>query len=607
MKTRIKKTIAFLVADIVILASTMVFSFLLRFDGVIPAEYIAYIPYYIGLSLLLTLPLLFWRKLYSFTWIFVSLNEIIELFKVILLSGVLFYGVYAAFMKTDMFTGFPRSIIILHYSLAFLLLGGLRSAKRIALLLIHSNPSDKDKKNAFIIGAGERAEELVRTLQRRSNGYRLLGILDDDLEKQGTLLHGIKVLGTISQLPDIAPLERIEALIIALPDEDRTSLKKTLILARKLAITDIKILPTLHETLSGKNAVETLRSVQVEDLLGRQVAKIENKELEQFIKGKRILITGAAGSIGSELCRQIGRFDPRSLHVLDQEESNLFTLVQLLTSDHPNLTIHSYIADIRNAKKISSLMEKIKPHMIFHAAAYKHVPLMEQFPEEAIATNVFGTLHLAKAAIQAKVEKFVLISTDKAVRPVSVMGKTKKLAEMIVQAYNGQYATQFVSVRFGNVLGSRGSVLPIFQEQIRRRLPITVTDERMTRYFMTAPEACLLVLEAAASGSGGEIFVLDMGKPVKIVDLARELIRLSGLKPDRDIPIVYTKARPGEKLFEDIFNNEEGMIATQYQKVFRAKTTYHLNESSFLKRVENLKTYMQDSGQLAKEFIKLVG
>lgn len=603
---RRKKIFLFLVADVMLISSALLFSFLLRFDGTIPQKYYPFIRYYIGISAALTIPLLFWRRLYSFTWAFVSLNEIVELLKVTVASGLLFTLLYYLFQDTSLFKGFPRSIIILHYSLIFLFLGSIRSAKRIFLLFLNRNPFSGDKKNALIIGSGERTDELIRTLQKNSREFNLVGILDDDPEKHLTILHGVNVLGEIAMLPDIAKIHNVQSVIIALPDAGRKTIQRTISLARKSNITDIKIIPTLYEVLQGKLTPETLRSVRVEDLLGRKVAHIETAQIAKFLKGKDVLITGAAGSIGSELCRQITPFNPRTLNLLDYEESNLFHTANLLKIDAPSQSIKTFLADIRNEDKIGYLIGQIRPQIVFHAAAYKHVPLMEEFPEEAVMTNVFGTLQVARATIKVGAEKFVLISTDKAVRPISIMGKTKKLAEMLVTALNERNPTNFVSVRFGNVLGSRGSVVPLFQEQLRRKGPITITDPRMTRFFMTAPEACLLVLEAGALGEGGEIFVLDMGKPVKIVELARELIRLSGFKPDRDIPIVYTKPRPGEKLFEDIFNEEEDMTATRYQKIFRAKTTYRINPGIFFNQLDKLKTYVHDRARLNEELTKLI-
>lgn len=606
MKHRAKKILLFLIADIILIAGAMIASFLLRFDGEIPAVYRGDVPYYIIISVLIIIPLLFWRRLYSFSWSFVSLNEIIDLFQAIILSALFFWIAYYLFQRTPLFLGFPRSIIIVHHALAFLSLGGLRSAKRISsLLLVQRGRTRGELKNTLIIGAGERADEFIRTLYKEKNGYNVIGILDSDPEKKSTLLHKIKVLGSIELLQSVAAAENIETIIIALSDAENETIKRTVSLARESNITDIKIVPTLYEVLSGNITAQNLRPIQVEDLLGRRVARIETEEISRFIKGKTILVTGAAGSIGSELSKQIIRFDPKKLYLLDQEESNLFDVARSLEGESNPARVYPVIADIRNKKRIKKLFKTMSPHIIFHAAAYKHVPLMEEFPQEAIATNILGTLNVSKAAVASGTKKCIIISTDKAVRPISIMGKTKKLAEMIGQALNSKNGTQFVSVRFGNVLGSRGSVLSIFQDQIKRRKPVTVTDPRMARYFMTAPEACLLVLEAASSGEGGEIFVLDMGKPVKIVDLAKELIRLSGLEPDRDIPIVYTMPRKGEKLFEDIFNTSENMTETMYQKIFRAKTTYSFQPEQFLGDIENLKNHLYNSPELLKILSKL--
>lgn len=608
MQNRVKKISLFLLSDIAMIALAMVLSFLLRFDGDIPARYEQHLYFYILLGIVFTVPLLFWRKLYSFTWSFVSLHEIIELLNVTVMSSILFYGAYFIASRTPLFLGFPRSIIIIHYSLLFLFLSALRSAKRVILIIANRASSHNALKQTLIIGANSSAEELIRILKGKGkeNIYHIVGILEEDKEKHNTFLHGIKVLGNIAKLPEIARKYNIETLIVALPEASRKTIKKTISLANEAEIKDIKIVPSFYEMVNGTLAGQNLREIRAEDLLGRKVARIETEEIKSFMNGKKILITGAAGSIGSELCRQIRAFTPSHLYLLDYEESNLFDLIRSLESEHNFSSLHTIIADVRNEKKINILLDDIRPHIIFHAAAYKHVPLMEKFPEEAVMTNVFGTFSVAKAAIKSGVEKFILISTDKAVNPISVMGKTKKLAEMIMRALDKTSSTKFISVRFGNVLGSRGSVLPIFQEQIKRRVSLTVTHPSMARYFMTAPEACLLVLEAAASGQGGEIFVLDMGKPIKISELAKELIKLSGLKPDKDIPIVYTKPRTGEKLFENIFSDKEDMLATRYQKIFKTKSSYHIEKDSFLNEMENLKKYTEDAPQLISMLTKLI-
>lgn len=607
---RLKKTFSFLLTDIVIVVASMLLSFLLRFDGTIPALYEPSIPFYVALSLALTIPLLFWRRLYAFTWAFISLDEIIEVLKVATTSGLLFFAAYAIFQGYPFFRSFPRSIIIIHHALLFLFLGFLRAAKR-ALLIIKPRREENQMKHTLIIGAGESADELIRIMQRsknghKRNGYAIMGILDDTPEKQKTLLHGVDVLGPIDALPMVASKYEIQTIVIALSESESNAIRKTITLAKKAKISDIKIIPSVYEVLDSKLSVDQLRPVRVEDLLGREPTKIETQAIESFLHNKRILITGAAGSIGSELCRQIAKFSPRALHIVDYEESNLFNLARVLELEYPHLAIVPSIADVKNRVKMETLIEQAKPHTIFHAAAYKHVPLMETFPEEAVATNAFGTLCVAKAALKAHVEKFVLISTDKAVHPVSVMGKTKKLAEMIIGSLNGQGKTHFVSVRFGNVLGSRGSVLPIFEEQIKRRLPLTITHPKMTRFFMTAPEAALLVLEAATLGEGGEIFVLDMGKPVKIIDFAKEFIRLYGLEPNKDIPIVYGKPRPGERISEILLTNEEGVSATRYQKIFRAKSNHKIGRKELFLRLKHLKTCLSDSELLKKELTKIV-
>src|SRR3989344_4937927 len=342
-------------------------------------------------------------------------------------------------------------------------------------------------------------------------------------------------------------------------------------LGRKAGLQNIQIVPPLAELIGGQISIRELRQVQVEDLLGREQVSLDQEAIKKFVAGKKVLVTGAAGSIGAELSRQIARFSPSSVILLDQDETGMFWISRELHERFPQIERHAIVADIRDEQKMRSMLELHKPDIIFHAAAYKHVPLMEAQADEAVKNNVFGTFTVASLAIECGVEKFVFISTDKAVNPTSTMGATKRVGEMICQMLNAKDHTKFVSVRFGNVLDSRGSVIPIFREQIKKGGPVTVTHPDMQRYFMSTPEACLLVLEAGAIGQGGEVFVLDMGSPIKIVDLAKEMIRLSGYEPDKDIPIVFTGERPGEKFFEDILTAEEGTQATKNQKIFMAK------------------------------------
>ena len=358
----------------------------------------------------------------------------------------------------------------------------------------------------------------------------------------------------------------VEEIIIAIPSASGDTVREIVEICKETKASNLKILPGVHDILSGKITVSAIREVQVEDLLGRDPVWVDLQEVAQYLKDQVVLVTGAGGSIGSELCRQIVRFSPAQLILTGHGENSIFDIQQEL-KDYP---ISTEIFDIKDHEKVNIVFEKYKPSVVFHAAAHKHVPLMEANPEEALKNNILGTSRLAQAAHKNGVETFVFISTDKAVNPTSIMGASKRIAEMVIQNYNDKSATKFVAVRFGNVLGSRGSVIPTFKNQITAGGPVTVTDSRMTRYFMTIPEASQLVIQAGAMASGGEIFILDMGKPVKIVDLAKDLIRLSGLEPEKDIKIVFTGTRPGEKLFEELLTSEEGTTATKHKRIFTA-------------------------------------
>ncbi len=408
------------------------------------------------------------------------------------------------------------------------------------------------------------------------------------------------MLGKRTEIPQLAEKYEVEELLIAMPSVASRVIRETVDLGRRAGLKQIKILPGFHELISGRVGLADIREVQLEDLLGREPVHIAVREIESYLKDKVVLVTGAAGSIGSELCRQIAKFNPKELFALDQDETGLFYIENELREKFSDLKLHAIIADIRDQPKIERIFSQVRPQVIFHAAAYKHVPLMELHPDEAVKNNIFGTLVVAEAAQKWGAEKFVLISTDKAVNPTSVMGATKRVAEMLIQALNCHGKTQFTAVRFGNVLGSRGSVIPVFQEQIKRGGPVTVTHGDMKRYFMITSEAVLLVLQAGAMGQGGEVFILHMGEPVRIEDLAREMIRLSGYEPDKDIPIVFTGQRPGEKLFEELLTSEEGTIATRHEKIFVAKLTSQVPEELLQKHLKRLEALV---GQNAKEEI----
>lgn len=517
---------------------------------------------------------------------YVSFAELFEVFKAVTLGSIALGTVF--FLWASQTAILPRSVLILDYFITLFLIGGFRSAQRIYQGWRGS--FFREGRRVLIVGAGNAGEQIVRAmLQEKRSHYFPVGFIDDDPAKQGMTIHGVRVLGRRQEIPQVVQQHAIEELLIAMPSVSSKVIRETVELGRQAGLKSIKVLPGFHELVTGRVSLTDIREVQLEDLLGREPVRIDVCEIKAYLKDKVVLVTGAAGSIGSELCRQIAKFRPRLLIALDQDETGLFALDNALREKFSHLSLSSVIADIQDKAKIEQVFGRYHPQVVFHAAAYKHVPLMEAHPDEAVKNNIFGTITVAEAAQQHGCEKFVLISTDKAVNPSSVMGATKRVAEMVLQSMNSQSSTKFISVRFGNVLGSRGSVIPIFQEQIKRGGPVTVTHEEMRRYFMVTSEAVLLVLQAGALGQGGEVFVLDMGDPVRIVDLAREMIRLSGYEPDRDIPIVFVGPRPGEKLFEELLTAEEGTVATKYDKIFMARTSVSIDPQLLRKHLQHLK------------------
>lgn len=592
------RKILFLIADAFLIYLAIYFAFLLRFEGIIPSQYFSNIWGIILLALIFCLPIFYFFKLYSFSWAYVSTEELISLFKAVTLSFLFLAASLFILREHPIFLGFPRSTLFVGYFLVFLFSGSIRFSKRIYLRLFPKRGREK-KERTLIVGAGNAGEEILRSiLSSALTAYLPIGFVDDDPRKQGVSIHGLKVLGRINEIPQVVKAHQIESLIIALPSAGSQTIRAAVGNGRKAGLKKIKIVPSLSEVINGQVGVGALREVKMEDLLGREPISLDQQAIENFIKNKKVLITGAAGSIGSELCRQVAKFSPSLLLVLDQDETGIFNISQELENKFPKLNVSSLIADIQDRPKIEKIFNRFHPQLVFHAAAYKHVPLMEIHPDEAVKNNIFGMRIVAKMALEHGTEKFIFISTDKAINPTSVMGASKRIGEMIGQALSQKNSTKFISVRFGNVLNSRGSVIPIFKEQIRKREPIKVTHSEMKRYFMTIPEACLLVMQAGVMGQGGEVFVLDMGDPFKIVDLARELIRLSGLEPDKDIPIVFTEPRPGEKFFEEILTAEEGTKATQNQKIFMAKLS-KVEEEKLNSGLEKLKEAAQNQDKEA--------
>lgn len=587
-KTRL---LFFLIADIFFIALSVFLAFFLRFDGKIPSEYFGgIVQWTMALALFFSIAIFYYYRLYYFSWIYVSTNELISLFKATILS-FLFSGASLFILRdSDVLLGFPRSILPISYILIFIFCGGIRFAKRIYVHLFNGAEKTEGKERVLIIGAGDAGEQILRSiLSSKASLYLPVGFVDDNPLKQGVAIHGLKVLGRVEDIRRVIKNEEIDEMIIALPSASSKTIKRAVELGREAGVKKIKIAPSITELINGEVSIKSIREVEVEDLLGREPISIETQLIEKFICGKTILITGAAGSIGSELSRQVAKFKPSLLLLLDQEETGIFNVMLEFKEKFPHLKIKLLITDIQDKEKIDRVFAKFHPQIIFHAAAYKHVTLMEDHPEEAVKNNIFGMKIIAEASLKYGSEKFIFISTDKAINPTSVMGATKRVGEMICQVLNQKNHTRFISVRFGNVLGSRGSVIPIFKEQIKKGGPVMVTHPEMRRYFMITSEACLLVMQAAEMGQGGEVFILDMGKPVKIIDLAKEMIRLSGFEPDKDIPIVFTQPFPGEKLFEELLTAEEGTITTKNRKIFIAKLS-NTSEERLNLGLEKIKT-----------------
>lgn len=570
-RTKTNRLLFFMAADIIFIFLSVWLAFFLKFDYDIPGQNLASIWKISILSVLFIIPIFYLHGLYTFSWSFVSTKELVALFKALTLSFL--FMALAIFTSRDFyaFIGFPRSVLLISYFLIFLFSGSLRFSKKIYHSTLHKK-NTTGRERTLIVGAGDAGEQILRSILASGNSpYFPVGFADDSRIKQNVNIHGVKVLGKVFDIPQMVKDTQATQMIIALPSAGSKAIKDAVELGRNAGIKKIKIFPPLSEIITGSIPLQNLKNVDIEDLLGRDSVHLDTTQIGNLIKDNVILITGAAGSIGSELSRQVARFDPSHMILLDQDETGIFNISQELKYGFSNVKIDLLVADVTDKEKINRIFKKYQPNIIFHAAAYKHVPLMEDNPYEAIKNNIFGTEILASAAVLNNAARFIFVSTDKAVNPSSVMGATKRIGEMICQIENNKNITKFISVRFGNVLDSRGSVIPIFREQIKRGGPVEVTDREMKRYFMLNSEACLLVMQAGAMGNGGEVFVLDMGRPVKILDLAKEMIKLSGLEPDKNIAIIFTGVRPGEKLFEEILTTEEGVSVTQHQKIFIAK------------------------------------
>jgi len=574
-----------LIFDTLIIFTSFVISFFLRGQiGLIDIiQYTDFMGWYILIVLLVKIPMFWFFGVYRRVWKYASLKDMIAILESVTLGSVILAVIFyilsfpiSIFNINLNFPFFPRSIFIIDYLLTLVLIILSRFSERFFNELKFGSTAMR-KKRVLIIGAGDAGEMIVREMIRQKNSeYMPIGFLDDDYSKIKNKIHGISVLGPISMMESVIKDQSVEEVIIAMPSASGKVRKEVAVKAREYGV-NCKTLPSLYEVIDGKVYLYQVRDIEIEDILGREPINIKIPEVVSEIKDKVIMVTGAGGSIGSEICRQIIRFKPEKIILVDHSENNLFLILEELDNKFAFVSTVPIVIDIRNKQALRSVFNKYKPVIIFHAAAYKHVPLMQLNPKAAIQNNYLGTKILAKLSIEFGVKRFVLLSTDKAVKPQNVMGISKLLSEQYLQTLSDVKSTRFMIVRFGNVLGSMGSVVPLFKEQIQSGGPIRVTHPNMKRYFMTIPEASQLVIQACIMGKGGEIYVLDMGEPINILDLAKNMIRIYGMEPGKDIEIKYTGPRDGEKMDEELTGENEELVSTEFKQIFEAKHNSSIN------------------------------
>lgn len=589
------------IVDVLTIILNAYISLILRYElhfEWIPETYIQSIERYMWINILTTIILFMVLKLYRSVWTYASINEFVCIFGACILS-VAFQALGMTFLVLDV----PRSYYLFDFFLLLMTTTATRFSYR-ALRIVRQGFENTGKQvlNTMVIGAGEAGNMIIQELKYSKHlNRRVCCIIDDNPSKKGKYLHGVPVVGNRDAIIDCAKKYHVEEIILAIPSADAKTTRNILRICNQTEC-KLKVLPGMYQLITEEVSVSKLREVSIEDLLGRDAINIDLDSVLGYVRDKTVLVTGGGGSIGSELCRQIAQYNPKCLIIFDIYENNAYDIQQELKKKYPMLHLETLIGSVRNTKRIESVMELYRPDIVYHAAAHKHVPLMEDSPNEAVKNNVFGTYKTARAADKYGVKKFVLISTDKAVNPTNVMGATKRMCEMIIQTFSRYSKTEFVAVRFGNVLGSNGSVIPLFKKQMEAGGPVTVTHPDIIRYFMTIPEAVSLVLQAGAYAKGGEIFVLDMGEPVKIADLAKNLIRLSGYTLGVDMEIKYTGLRPGEKLYEEILTKEEGLQKTQNDLIYIGKPL-EFNEVHFLSELRRLEQAAIDERFDVKEIV----
>ncbi|NLD46861.1 MAG: polysaccharide biosynthesis protein [Clostridiaceae bacterium] len=602
MKQKIKAN-GLIVVDAVLVNISLILAYILRFDKFSKIEP-RYVEHMLKLAIIATIVklvtfILF--RLYNSLWRYAGTYEMGLIVAAAGISNASMLS-YAFLSRTPV----PRSIFVMTIMIDIFLVGGIRFAYRVFRRIVKGEIIRiTNSKRVLIIGGGDAGAIIIKELKMHPElKSSPVAIIDDNKYKVGKKINGVPIVGATGDILVIIDKWKIDEVIIAMPSAGNKKVNDIFTECSKTQC-KVKILPSVSQLIDESVVMQKIRDVNIEDLLGREPINLDIDEVSSYLKDQVVLVTGGGGSIGSELCRQISEFKPKQLVILDNYENNAYEIQNELIHNHPELKLDTVIANIREKTRLENIFKKYKPDVVFHAAAHKHVPLMESNPTEAIKNNVFGTLNVAECSDKFGAKKFVLISTDKAVNPTNIMGATKRIAEMIIQGLNRTSKTEFVAVRFGNVLGSNGSVIPLFKRQIEQGGPVTVTHKEVTRFFMTIPEAVQLVIQAGAMAKGGEIFVLDMGEPVKICDLARNLIKLSGFEPDVDIKIEYTGLRPGEKLYEELLLNEEGLQSTKYNKIFIAKPI-HIDLAMLKRELECLKDIVITNSDGISDYIKLI-
>jgi len=588
MKTKLlnKNFLIVFFADAILLTGSLFLAYLIRFDLHLPHSHLALLYQLLPIILIVKIGCFYFFDLYRGMWRYTSIADLLNVIKASSVSSLII--IFLILFTHSRFIGFPRSVFIMDWCFTILLISGYRLCIRLYFERISNGNTSfiptrqvltmffkkmVETKSLLIIGAGNGGEKIYREIRNNDRlQYTVIGFLDDDMSKVGRKIHGIPVLGKISNIKKIAKKVNADEALIAIPSATSEQMREILIHCRKSGL-KFKTIPGIGELINGKVTVNTIREVDYQDLLGREMIKLDEDKIGSYLENQCVMVTGAGGSIGSELCRQICRFNPHSIVMVERAESPLYEINHELKQDFSDIKTIAVLADVQDKEQLEKAFEAYRPQTVFHAAAYKHVPMLEMQPWKAVDNNIKGTANLAEITNKYDVGRFVFVSTDKAVRPVNVMGASKRIAEMLIQNQNGcgLSHTKFMTVRFGNVVGSVGSVIPLFKKQIKKGGPVTVTHPEVTRFFMTIPEACQLILQAGAMGRGGEIFLLDMGTSIKIDDMARDLIRFSGFEPDVDIKIEYIGLRPGEKLSEELIIEGENVVRTSHEKIMVLK------------------------------------